>query len=418
MVAANMLRNGDRRPVLAQVSKPRILFPVHGLYQNGGGFATLGIADHLQSTGKYRISVLSYDGTHWAMPRSGLDLVLPSLRGLRYLPKPAQPIYRNWRRASALARAVGAADLVVASDPRGPTLVEAARLARKAGKPVAGLVHIDLPSHFASEDFQSDWTMAQTLAEYRRLDRIICVSQGIRDSLAAAVPEKAGDIVAIRNGVDLARLDRLAAEAPDGPPLPEAPFFLGVGRLDHAKGFDLLIAAHARLLDQGAPPHALVILGKGRLLDRLEAQAAALGVAESVQFRGFAANPFPVMARAAALVTSSRFEGYPLTTTEGAALGVPVIATDCPHGPTEILEGGRYGALIPPEDVESLASAIHAHLADPGALTAKAAASRLDRERLSVRGSHRQYEAVFDALIRQRPGTGGAGTAQPMVAAD
>jgi len=388
---------------LAESRKPGILFPIHGLYRNGGGFATLSVADHLQSTGKYRVSVLSYDGKREAEPRSDLNLVLPSLRGLGWLPRPARPAYRQWRRAGALARAVGAADLVVAGDPRGPTLIEAARLARRAGKPVCCVVHIDLASQFASEDFRGDWTLAQTLDEYRRVDRIICVSRGIRDSLVEAMPEKAEDILAIHNGVNLARLDRLVGETPEGPPLPERPFFLGVGRLDHAKGFDILIAAHARLRAEKAPPHALVVLGEGRLLDRLVAQAVALGVADSVQFRGFVANPFPVMARAAALVTSSRFEGYSLTTAEGAALGLPVIATTCPHGPAEILEDGRYGALVPPNDVGSLAAAMAAHLADPGALAAKAAASRRDRERMSDRCAHRQYEAVLDALIRHSP---------------
>ena len=174
----NVLLPAIWKAALAEARKPGILFPIHGLYRNGGGFATLSVADHLQSTRKYRVSVLSYDGTHRAEPRSGLNLVLPSLRGLRWLPRPARPAYRDWRRAGALARAVGAADLVVAGDPRGPTLIEAARLARRAGKPVCCVVHIDLPSYFASEDFQGDWTLAQTLDEYRRVDRIICVSRG------------------------------------------------------------------------------------------------------------------------------------------------------------------------------------------------------------------------------------------------
>lgn len=250
-------------------------------------------------------------------------------------------------------------------------------------------------------------TKEDTLLEYRTVDRIICVSKGIRDSLAAALPEKADDIIAIPNGVDLERIDRAVRLAPEGP-LPEEPFFLGVGRLDHAKGFDLLIEAHARILKAGAPAHRLVILGEGRLRERLQAHAAACGIVDSVDFRGFTANPFPFMARALALCTSSRFEGYSLATAEASALGVPVISTACPHGPSEILEGGRYGALVAPDSAEALADAMQAHLANPADLRERAAASWQDRDRLSHRHALARYEAIFDKLIGRpttpRPG--------------
>ena len=122
-----------------------------------------------------------------------------------------------------------------------------------------------------------------------------------------------------------------------------------------------------------------------------------------MQFYGFAANPFAIMARATALCSPSRFEGFPLTTTEGAALGIPVIATACPYGPPEILEDGRYGALIPTEDVAALAAAMRAHLVDPAPLRQKAAASFAARARLSAERCHAQYEALFEAMLEDRP---------------
>lgn len=381
---------------------------MHGLYKNGGGFATLTVADHLQSTARFDVSIMSYDGTTNTLPQSGARVLCPSLSGMRYLPRAAQPAFRHWRRTAALARAITQADLVVASDHCGPTLVDSLRFARSAEIPACCIVHIDLESKFASEDHDGNSTREETLLEYRMVDRIICVSEGIRESLVRDLPEKARDIIAIPNGVDLERIDRLVRLDPEQGPLPAEPFFLGVGRLDHAKGFDLLIEAHARLRATGAPAHKLVILGEGRLQERLQAQAITLGVADSVIFLGFVANPFPIMARAFALCTSSRFEGYSLATAEAAALGTPVISTACPHGPSEILEGGRYGALVAPNDTEALANAMRAHLAQPADLRERAAASWQDRDRLSHRHALTRYEAIFDGLVDRptapRPG--------------
>jgi glycosyltransferase involved in cell wall biosynthesis len=96
---------------------------------------------------------------------------------------------------------------------------------------------------------------------------------------------------------------------------------------------------------------------------------------------------------------SSRFEGFSFAVAEAAALGVPVIAFDCPHGPAEILEGGRYGELLPPENPERLAAAMLAHLTDARPLRRKAAASFHARDRLSAEHCYSKYAALFDELL-------------------
>ena len=102
----------------------------------------------------------------------------------------------------------------------------------------------------------------------------------------------------------------------------------------------------------------LLILGEGPERPVLRALADSLGVGADVDLPGWARNPYPYMRRAAAYVLSSRWEGLPSVLIEALFCGCPVIATDCPSGPREILEGGRHGALVPVGDAAALAGAI------------------------------------------------------------
>ena len=97
----------------------------------------------------------------------------------------------------------------------------------------------------------------------------------------------------------------------------------------------------------------------------LEAQAERLGCSTRVHLAGFADNPYPWIAGARLLVLSSLHEAFGIVLAEALALGVPVVATDCPSGPREILDGGRYGRLVPPRDPAALAAAIAATLHEP-----------------------------------------------------
>jgi glycosyltransferase involved in cell wall biosynthesis len=102
----------------------------------------------------------------------------------------------------------------------------------------------------------------------------------------------------------------------------------------------------------------LVILGEGGDRPKLEALTAELGLTQDVDLPGFQTNPFPFLVRAALFVLSSAWEGSPNVLTEAMALGTPVVSTDCPSGPRELLDGGRLGPLVPVGDAEALANAI------------------------------------------------------------
>jgi glycosyltransferase involved in cell wall biosynthesis len=138
------------------------------------------------------------------------------------------------------------------------------------------------------------------------------------------------------------------------------PVVLSVGRLSEPKNFQLLIEAFA-LLRQRIPSR-LIILGEGETRSILENLISALGVQDDVSLPGFVPSPYPYMSRASVFVMSSMWEGLPGALIEAMACGAPVVSTDCPSGPSEILDGGRYGHLVPVGNPQALADAIEASL--------------------------------------------------------
>ena len=109
----------------------------------------------------------------------------------------------------------------------------------------------------------------------------------------------------------------------------------------------------------------------------LQTLATELGVTQDVEMPGFAHNPFAFMSRAAVFVLSSRYEGLGNVLIEALACGTPVISTDCPSGPAEVLDNGRFGPLVPVGDVAALARAIEDVLDNPPAAQSLRARARL-----------------------------------------
>jgi glycosyltransferase involved in cell wall biosynthesis len=138
---------------------------------------------------------------------------------------------------------------------------------------------------------------------------------------------------------------------------------LGIGRLAPAKDFATLLRAFALL--RAKRPARLVLLGEGPERARLAALAQQLGVADDVRMPGFVRNPFAWLARAGALASSSVYEGLANVLREALACGCPVVATDCPSGTAEALEGGALGRLVPVGDPHALAQALFETLASP-----------------------------------------------------
>jgi glycosyltransferase involved in cell wall biosynthesis len=265
-----------------------------------------------------------------------------------------------------------------------------------------------------SRDLGADDTVKGLLRRHllRRLyplaDAIVAVSRGVADDLTRVVSLPPERVRVIYNPVLTPAAVEPAGPAPHVWLEPGAPpLILAVGRLTGQKDFATLLRAFASA--RAERPLHLAILGEGEERRPLEALAAELGIGSDVMFRGFEQNPYEWMAGAAALALSSRWEGLPTVLIEALALGTPVVSTDCESGPREILESGRFGALVPVGDAQALSTAILATIDSPPD-------SRMLRERgrtFSLDHAVDQYLALLSEQAGRRRGQPGQSAVAP-----
>lgn len=200
---------------------------------------------------------------------------------------------------------------------------------------------------------------------YRFADQVIVPSRGAADDMAAYTGLDPERIRAVPSPIVPAALLSASPARPEHPWLgdPVHPLILSVGELCSRKDFPTLIRAFARV--RARRPCRLMILGRGSARERLLALAETLGVAHDFDLPGFVPQPYAYMAHASLLAFSSRWEGLPFVPVEALAVGTPVVSTDCPSGPREILQDGRIGPLVPVGDDVALADAILATLENP-----------------------------------------------------
>lgn len=200
---------------------------------------------------------------------------------------------------------------------------------------------------------------------YPFAERVIVTSKGVADDMAEYTGLARERILVVPSPVIPDALFDARLPRPEHPWFAEGaePVILGVGELGYRKDFPTLIRAFARLRRER--PCRLMILGRGNQRERLLALAAELGVAEHVELPGYVDQPYAYMAHAALLGFTSLWEGLGFVPIEALALGTPVVSTDCPSGPREVLQDGRYGPLIALGDHEAMAAAMHRVLADP-----------------------------------------------------
>lgn len=190
-----------------------------------------------------------------------------------------------------------------------------------------------------------------------RIDHAVAVSPGVADELVeAGLPRR--KVSTIFNAVIGDDFDERAGKPLNHPWFcqKDRPVFVTAGRLVEMKDHRTLLRAFA--LHVRRNPSRLLVLGTGPMLTELQELAQSLNITEHVGFEGFVRNPLPYMRAADAFVLSSRSEGFGNVLVEALGCGTPVIATDCPHGPSDILAHGRYGILVPPRQPAALATAL------------------------------------------------------------
>jgi glycosyltransferase involved in cell wall biosynthesis len=374
------------RPGRRQVSPPDAAILLPHLRVGGAELSMLRLARGLAGQGR-RVDVVALhcDGPLTAMLGGGVRGVdLAGRSTTRALPQLVRYLHRE--RPGALISAQPHLNLAA---------VVAARLAGGAGTAVILTEHAP-PS--LERAFYGGWRYCalRLLAPYLypAADRVVGVSRGICEELQALLPGTAIDLV--YNPVvpdDVAELARQPAPHPwlgDG----GAPVVMGVGRLAPEKDFPSLVRAVARI----APirPIRLMILGEGPDRPQIADAAGELGLQLSMP--GRVDNVFAYLSRASVFVLSSLFEGFGNVAVEALACGTPVVATDCPVGPREILEGGRFGRLVPPGDISAMALAIEAALgsrATPPGLA-------LHVRKFTVAASVERYASMIEAAASAR----------------
>lgn len=193
---------------------------------------------------------------------------------------------------------------------------------------------------------------------YPFADGVIAVSGGVAQDLSQLSGIARHRIQVLYNPVITSDLYQKAAHPIDHPwfQAADTPIVIGSGRFVRQKDFSTLIRAFAQVRQQR--PARLVLLGDGRDKPTLQALVHELSLDDDVWFPGFVSNPYAYVAKASVFVLSSLWEGLPTTLIEAMALNIPVVSTNCPSGPVEILHQGKYGALVPMGDAGTMAQAI------------------------------------------------------------
>jgi glycosyltransferase involved in cell wall biosynthesis len=311
----------------------------------------------------------------------------------------AGPTHGKLRRAlprigRRLARVATSYDVILGGLELDSTFL-ALFAARFAKKKSAGIVHTEI-DHFLS--FHPSWIRYRLVRfVYPRLDVVVTVSHA---TYASAMKHRArsSNTEVIHSAVDLDRVKYLAAI---GDTYNVArPYVMGLGRLVPEKGFDSLIRAYTRLRAAGAECD-LVIVGDGPEFARLNSLIHDLGVSNNVHLPGILANPYPTLANAAVLCQPSRYEGFGLAIVEALALGIPVVATDCPGGIAEILAHGEYGTLVPRQSERALSDALLTHLARPDEYRANAERGLKRAEVFSIDAAAREYAALLRRVVNR-----------------
>jgi glycosyltransferase involved in cell wall biosynthesis len=335
------------------LSKERVCLFLPSLHGGGAEKVMFNLAQGLCKLGlKVDLVLVQAEGAYLKeLPDAVRVIDLKASRVLSSLPSLVR--YLRNERPIAILSAMDYANVVA---------LLAVKLARISARTIVS-VHTNLSMDIAHAlSLKTRLTRYWIRPFYHRASAVVAVSQGVADDLVRLISLPPDKVRVIFNPVVTSDFF-IKASAPVEHPWfqsGEPPVVLGVGRLTLAKDFSALIRAFAIVRDK-RPAH-LLILGEGEERDTLEALVKKLGLEGDVALPGFVDNPFCYARASALFVLSSRYEGFGNVLAEAMACNTPVVSVDCPSGPAEILEDGRWGTLVPVGDDALLAEAIHSQL--------------------------------------------------------
>ncbi|MFM7038556.1 MAG: glycosyltransferase [Planctomycetaceae bacterium] len=292
------------------------------------------------------------------------------------------------------------------------TLITAAG-AQRAGIPNVSTVVTNPETGFAPVAGRFQWLKRRILHRlYNRSSQVLAVSGGVRESAIRFYgidPEK---IRVQYNGIDVDQIRDVSGVAVEnswwqaGPRVPGRRLLkvVSAGRLNHEKGFHLLIEAVARMGARRADCELRVaLLGEGSHRARLQSQIDRAGLGDAIRMPGFEPRAAAWIASADVCVLPSLVEGMPNVLLEALVCGTPVIAADCPSGPSEVLEQGRLGLLVPVNDAAAISAAMEQILDLPERAAERVAAGRVSiEERWTIQGATRRLEGCLQEAANRR----------------
>lgn len=265
--------------------------------------------------------------------------------------------------------------------------------------------HNALAGKAATDGFQYHFVAPLYRALAPFISAAVAVSDGIARELVSTCGVPARKVVRIYNAVIDPEFETRASQPVTHPWFCDGrgPVFITAARLTPLKDQDILLQAMAVHLRNGGRGR-LLILGTGPSREPLEALAHELQIADAVDFLGFQSNPLPWFRRADLFVLSSRTEGFGIALAEAMGCGTPVVSTDSHHGPAEILEQGRYGILVPPQNPAALAAALD----DVAAIQRRYPADMLKARAadFSNAACTNSYLSLFQRLVRESSAAG------------
>ena len=274
-------------------------------------------------------------------------------------------------------------------------LIVALKLVRLTTKKV--IVRFGTPVFVATTRRGKLYTLLMRLG-MKRVDRVVAASQGLANELEKDLGVSPTKMTVINNPLSLTEIEALSQEEIHGSLFDDdLPIVLNVARLiPDQKNHSLLIGAFQKV--QEHIDANLVLVGTGECEGQLRQLVHNRNLEKRVHFLGWQHNPFKYMRQADVFVLSSNYEGFPNVLLEAMACGCPIISTDCPYGPSEILDGGKYGVLVPVGDEEGLANEIMRVLRNQELRQTLAQKSKQRANEFNVEVIADQYARVFHQL--------------------
>jgi len=338
--------------------KIRILFAIGSL---GGGGAERALVDQMKRIDRSRFIPALYLVENQGEFLSELpdDVPLFAFSDRQQLPVVNWPGRIHGQLVKDMAAVIQEQKIDIVFDQTFHMTLIAGPATEKTSTARVSLVVCDPESNFINNETRFQRLKRRALKHaYQTADKVVAVSDGVRNAVINFFDVDPANIITHYYSIDFDRIDRLAAHA-DVQLQPGLFHVVSCGRLHDQKGYPYLIEAADQLIHrEGYQDLRFHILGEGPRRDELTAMIQEKQLTEHIILAGFQSNPFQFYRQAQLFCFPSLYEGMPNALLEALASKIPVVSADCPSGPREILDDGKYGRLVPIRDSSALAAAI------------------------------------------------------------